>query len=89
MQSAAFYTDGIYVNLESDDELSQNLLQLYYPQPDERLNSKSLYPFQSNKKSKLLTCLDCGSNNEPCILISDTKEIICTKCYKDKISKNK
>lgn len=89
LQSAAFYTEGIYLNILSDDELSQNLLQLYYPMPDERLNSKSLYPFQCEEESKLLVCADCEAKKETYILVSDTREIICTKCYRDKYSKNK
>jgi hypothetical protein len=87
LQSIAYYADGNYENLPNIDGMGQTLLQQFLPMPENRKNTQSLYTFQNNLPSKLLACQECKLPQEFYFLVTDTREIFCNKCMRDKFKK--
>ncbi len=55
--------------------------------PDERKHVKSIYSLQNGPLSKLLNCEECKIPQEQYLLITDSRELICSKCMRDKLKK--
>jgi hypothetical protein len=57
--------------------------------PDDRKNIQTFYSFQtqSTTPSKLLNCMECITLQDCYVLVTDTREIICSKCMKEKMNK--
>lgn len=69
------------------DGLAQTLLQFFLSMPDERRHMKSVYSLQGIPPSKLLFCEECKVPQDQYLLITDTRELVCNKCIRDKLKK--
>lgn len=95
MQGIAFYTDGIYEQITEMDSLTQVLLQIFLPNPEDRRNIKTAYLLNQTKNA---ICQDCNTGIAPdkmFILIEQRQSnymyiyilVLCEKCAREKNKK--
>lgn len=88
LQNISYYSGGIYEHLTSvGGGMLQTLLQLFLTMPEDRRNKKNLSLVSEQTQSHLV-CETCNIDQEKvCFFLSEKKEIVCDKCFKEKNKK--